>query len=79
MTVQQLIDSLRLYPPDSLVYIPISQDGANGTVQFVGRFPHTNLPVPGISITEDVALFPGEMERFVVAPDAPDEERQGES
>jgi len=79
MTVGQLIDRLKEYPLDALVYVPCSLQGKNGTVQFIARVPHTNLPIPGIAIPDDVALLPGEMEDFILDPDASDDERQGES
>lgn len=79
MTVQQLIDRLKAYPPDALVYAPCSMQGNNGTVQFIARVPHLNLPIPGIKIDDDVALLPGKMEGFILEADAPDEERQGDS
>ncbi len=79
LTVQQLIDRLKEYPPHALVYVPCSMEGKNGTVQFIARIPHTNLPFSGIKIEDDVALLPGAMEGFVLDADATDEDRQGES
>lgn len=79
MTVQQLIDRLAAFPKDALVYVPIAQDGSNGTVQFVAEVPHTDIPIPGIRISNDVALLPGMMEHFILPDDASDEDRQGES
>lgn len=79
MTVQQLIDRLKEYPAEALVYIPSNTDGKNGTVQFVAKVPHVEITIPGIRIDDDVALLPGEMEHFILEPDASDEDRQGES
>lgn len=79
MTVLQLIDKLKQYPGEALVYVPISMSGKNGTVQFVARVPHLDLLIKGITIDDDVALLPGEMESFILEPGASDEERQGDS
>ena len=79
MTVRQLIDRLATFPPDAIVYVPSSDDGRNGTVQFVVTTPHTNIPFEGLRIDADVSLLPGDMEHFILAPDASDEARQGES
>lgn len=79
MTVRQLIERLTTFPQDALVYVPSSDNGKNGTVQFVVTTPHTRIPFEGIRIDADVSLLPGDMERFVLEPDASDEDRQGES
>lgn len=78
MTVGQLVARLKEYNQDSLVYVPYNLDGKNGTAQFIANVHHTNLPIPGISISSDVAILPGLMEDFVCDGDS-DEERQGES
>lgn len=79
MTVQQLIDRLKDYPPEAIVYVPCSLEGKNGTLQFVATVPHVDITIPGIRIDDDVALLPGEMEGFLHGDDASDDERQGES
>ena len=78
MTVKQLIECLKTHDQDAIVYVPSSLDGTNGTVQFVAKVPHVNISIPGVTITDDVALLPGEMEQFVCDGDS-DEERQGDS
>lgn len=79
MTVARLIELLRQYPMDAIVYVPLAMDGKNGTVQFVAVMPHEDVTIQGVEIPDDVALLPGEMEGFLMPVDAPDEFREGQS
>ena len=79
MTVQELIARLETFDPEAMVYVPFNTDGKNDTVRFVAHIPPTiDERLPGIRMPSGVALLPGEMEQFVVASDAPIEERMGD-
>lgn len=78
MTVRELITRLAEYDQDAMVYIPTNDTGKNDTVRFVGAMAHTDLPIKGIRITPDVALLPGEMERYITDSDKI-EDRMGDA
>ena len=75
MTVRELINKLRNCDQSAIVYVPLNEDGKNGTAQCVARFQHTEISIPGIAVSDDVAILPGEMmARFIGSPS--DEQEQ---
>ena len=68
MTVKELVALLAEHDPNEMVYVPSNTDGTNDTVRFVARCPHLQS-IPGVKISDDVALLPGAMEHFVTDSD----------
>lgn len=57
MTVAEIMELLKDYPPDRNVYVPDSRDGTAQIVQQVVTLCHLN-GIPGVTIPDDVALLP---------------------
>lgn len=57
MTVGELIDRLRAFGRDRMVYVPDYTDGTVQLVTQVSDLPHLNVP-KGIAIPDDVVLLP---------------------
>lgn len=76
MTVRELIAELQTRDQDALVWIPRCEDGKNGLAKYVCRCPHTNLP-EGISIPDDIAILPLEMDDYVHGDDGENTENPG--
>ncbi len=60
MTVGELVDILNQVDRDRLVYVP-DHDGTAQIVAAVVDMKHLNIPIPGISIADDVAIIPASL------------------